>query len=813
MFSTELKVCVKHGFLDCTKTRRKREGMSWNRDGQHRVYHGFNRGGFEHSYSHRRNNVFVYRALTDKAFRFNGPADGARLLGDMSSFDDGADLVYQLTHPEQHGEALIKRLLSMDSSVEYFKCSIVPFLRRLGRDDMCVGTLKADLHKIINIIMEIPGFRVALRNAASALTTTKDVETISWFAYKVGILRADARVDPDIKAVVDELIERDAPLAATLNTIFGESMQTAETIATEPSDLSICDLTEMPGGRHDNDHRDFRSIGIAPTTEEIESERQPYLPFPGFSLIKDPVAALLDRQFRILREDLLGPMRSLLRDFAHSDTGNTSSRRVDKLPIFHRVQFEGIETQPRPCILVSCTLPAQHRAFRLKKADAVKYWKTAGTKQFPISSLVALVDTRVPKVLKFAMIVKADALELAHHDNGVPRPRLGLAFTGSSLTRALPHDVTELFKHIGRGPTNLSLARACASFFTYEPVLKCLQTMVDIPFSNELVHGGQPEEATYLSHVDIDAEIAEMERKDGFSYDPSQTHALRLGLTLRVALCVGPPGTGKTHIGVRLADVIYRQTKERILVLTYTNHALDDFLGELVNQNITQITRIGSKCSDKLKQYRIEDQAKASRQRERSKPTRGSASFYNRRRFATYKRRHRDIGVQLEEANKRLSGQHVGPKSWSVVQEHLRLKHPKLLHQLEVSPFDTDDDDGFEIVGPNGKPLEADYLWKRWLAGEDGGLLQTSIGEKSIWSLDSSIRLKLKAQWEEEMSSPRLLDTVHPSPPNKRHRYVYQHNSTSLCECAQVWTCPLRTCSRSSRVRQVGTTTERPAPR
>lgn len=728
--------------------------MSWSSGVQREVYGGYNRGSFEHYYSYRSTESFVSRALKDKTFRVDGRADGVRLLAGLASFDDGPDLLYQLTHPQQNGEVLIKRLVSLDGSVNYFKSSVLPFLRRLGKDDVCVGTLKADLHKIMNTIMGIPGFRVALREAASVLTTAEDVATISWFACKVGVLRADARADPDIMALVDGLIKRDVPLAGTLNTVFGGSIQITENTITESPDFSILDITDVPGGRHDNDHCDFRSIGIAPTAEEIESDRQAYLPIAGCSVVRDPVAALLDRQFRLLREDMLGPMRSLLRDFADSDSGHTSSKRGRNLSTFDNIQFEGIETQPRPCLFVSCTLPAQHRACKLKEQDAVEYWKTAGRKQFPISSLVALVDTRVPKVLKFAVIVRADAEDLAHRDGeGVSRPRLGLAFTGSSLPNALPLELTELFKHIGRGPTNLSLIRACDNFFTYEPVLKCLQTMVDIPFASELVLGGEPEEATYLSNVDIDAEIGEMERKDGFSYDSWQRDAIRLGLTQRVALCVGPPGTGKTHIGVRLADVIHRRTSERILVLTYTNHALDDFLEDLVRNNITEITRIGFKCSDKLRQYRIHDQAEAIREYGRYMSTGLKASSFDKRRYATYKRRHREIGRNLEDANKLISTQHIGSKSWSIVQQHLFLKYPKFLEELQVSSFDAADDTDYQMVGAKGKALESDYLWKRWFQGKDSGVLGSSLGNESIWNLDSNSRLELKAQWEEEMLS------------------------------------------------------------
>ena len=51
---------------------------------------------------------------------------------------------------------------------------------------------------------------------------------------------------------------------------------------------------------------------------------------------------------------------------------------------------------------------------------------------------------------------------------------------------------------------------------------------------------------------------------------------MRLALRNRVSLTHGPPGTGKTFLGVQLADIIFRRCpEEKILCVCYTNHALD----------------------------------------------------------------------------------------------------------------------------------------------------------------------------------------------------------------------------------------------
>ena len=61
------------------------------------------------------------------------------------------------------------------------------------------------------------------------------------------------------------------------------------------------------GPRHDNDYADIFDIKILPTTEENQSSRLEYLPSSDPAKHHLPgLAGLLDRQFRVLREDTVG---------------------------------------------------------------------------------------------------------------------------------------------------------------------------------------------------------------------------------------------------------------------------------------------------------------------------------------------------------------------------------------------------------------------------------------------------------------------------------------------------------------------------
>ncbi|KAL8969939.1 MAG: hypothetical protein Q9183_001759, partial [Haloplaca sp. 2 TL-2023] len=68
------------------------------------------------------------------------------------------------------------------------------------------------------------------------------------------------------------------------------------------------------GRRHDNDHQNITDIHILPTADEIQSSRLEYLPHRNSTdghLIG--LEGLLDRHFRLLREDAIGGLRDAVR--------------------------------------------------------------------------------------------------------------------------------------------------------------------------------------------------------------------------------------------------------------------------------------------------------------------------------------------------------------------------------------------------------------------------------------------------------------------------------------------------------------------
>ena len=85
-----------------------------------------------------------------------------------------------------------------------------------------------------------------------------------------------------------------------------------------------------------------------------------------------------------------------------------------------------------------------------------------------------------------------------------------------------------------------------------------------------------------------------------FKMDKSQLNAFINGISQPVSLIQGPPGTGKSYVGAQIVNFLLNQSGTSflpILCICYTNHALDQFLIDLMDTGVRKkdIVRIGSR--------------------------------------------------------------------------------------------------------------------------------------------------------------------------------------------------------------------------
>ena len=100
-----------------------------------------------------------------------------------------------------------------------------------------------------------------------------------------------------------------------------------------------------------------------------------------------------------------------------------------------------------------------------------------------------------------------------------------------------------------------------------------------------------------------------------FLLDSSQHTALRAALRHELVLIQGPPGTGKTFLGLKIVKSLIhnkgawmRGGASPILVVCYTNHALDQFLEGIAQFIDGGIVRVGGRCqTESLQRFALKE--------------------------------------------------------------------------------------------------------------------------------------------------------------------------------------------------------------
>ena len=130
------------------------------------------------------------------------------------------------------------------------------------------------------------------------------------------------------------------------NNVHSSSSSSSSSSSPFRSSPTMADLYDVPGGRHDNDAVNYRDIQIVPTCAELQCTEDPYLPMPDQAITE---ATMLDRNFRLLREEFVKPLREEINEIKQSQVNGAAQRsakehikpkRKDK-PTGPRRMFQG----------------------------------------------------------------------------------------------------------------------------------------------------------------------------------------------------------------------------------------------------------------------------------------------------------------------------------------------------------------------------------------------------------------------------------------------------------------------------------------
>jgi len=204
-------------------------------------------------------------------------------------------------------------------------------------------------------------------------------------------------------------------------------------------------------------------------------------------------------------------------------------------------------------------------------------------------------------------------------------------------------------------------------------------------------------------------------------------------------------GTGKSFIGALIAKAIYEYSKQKILVVCYTNHALDQFLEDLLDVGIPaeSVVRLGS-------------QAKSSTRTQPLLLSAQGGKFKTRKDYwDVVNKRKADLTTESTQLGAAFAEYHARAVSKSEMMQYLEFdsENPSF-YDAFVLPAETD---GMSRVGRKGKSIDEFYLLDRWAHGQDSGVYKNEAEFPEVWQMNSAERSMALGRWKSDIIKERVL--------------------------------------------------------
>ncbi|KAJ3346610.1 hypothetical protein GGF32_007426, partial [Allomyces javanicus] len=523
------------------------------------------------------------------------------------------------------------------SEILSFQRVLVPLLYVLGHSEIATSTMQYNTNMLLSTVP----------TALDELLTNvvKCVQDV--LKSNGGLLMDETHRLGDMHALAPlSLAQVIAPVVQVLDMTF----KRFPTVALCPSVVHMCELldatimdwaTRVREGLMKSIESDFAVAAITKRWQRVQ------LAFGSSALLDTILAQKRQRESQIRTNDgakaamrfddwrndqLLAPTG--VHDNDAADFRDIAIEQVD-LMAFVGVSMTQLDFHKHAGVCISVAFALPRRALGSDEMRA-KFWDHC----LPRDGLVALVwpvtAGEFPYTVIFATVAEVDSNQVPGEDGFVT---IKLGFGGHDFDAAL-------FDRDANWLAYMIEARTLM-FEAYRPVLKALQEKRpgNIPFADLLCPPTPPAtephvdlplyakvsgmrfDLSYLIAAQPDADGAELAEQPTLHLDPadvedrarvvdtlvaqstldaSQAKALIGALTSEVCCIQGPPGTGKSFIGVKYVEVLHKHkdlSLAPIVVLCYTNHALDQFLEALLDLGITNLVRVGSKPSDRLREY------------------------------------------------------------------------------------------------------------------------------------------------------------------------------------------------------------------
>eukprot|EP01132_Coremiostelium_polycephalum_P003571 gene3571-4450_t len=319
----------------------------------------------------------------------------------------------------------------------------------------------------------------------------------------------------------------------------------------------------------------YHDIPIEPVLSELKSD------FPEKELrslktgMYNSTEEYLDTQYCLTREDYIHPLRETLRSYLD---GNRDYHTMKY--IYNNVKFENLSNAFQSI--------GYQISFRTCNNKPIQWGKSTKLMK---GSLVGLSNDNFNSIFWATIDQRPDYKENIQE--------IKIVFLDPESDRNIPFFFVNKFQMI----------ESPSYFEAHKNVLMALKLIedTDIPFKKYLVDGETEIEPPM--YIKTNPRLVFGSQNNIFNVltdfpdeidtlDSSQLAAFRNTFRSELSIIVGPPGTGKSYLGLQLVKNYlknYRKSEQMspILVVCYTNHALDQFVSGIIPET-EKIVRIGS---------------------------------------------------------------------------------------------------------------------------------------------------------------------------------------------------------------------------
>ncbi|KAL8785967.1 MAG: hypothetical protein Q9213_003043 [Squamulea squamosa] len=505
---------------------------------------------------------------------------------------------------------------------------------------------------------------------------------------------------------------------------------------------------------HNNDHSEIGRIRVLPTTDEILCLKRPYMPpkdAQDGTLERRGKARMLDVQFRHLRYDALEPVidacyhASQLLTIAFKEPSpqdydvRQQTVRGTQYSLFRGVRLEDARFEAEGIHLrLSFACPARLRQRRMLSSG-----------HFESGMLMALIGLDTERTLSTAFLM----VEMCQSTESM-KPITGDHLRASVVASFVEPSDTNTIRQTLYGLKGLlnkerfvivEFPKVLVAGFNW--ILKHLQFLsisnAEIAFSDLITPSSTLRNKpiatpAYSDRGSSSFDLSVLQEAGKFSghsslqldpdfmasgaakqqdiienlcstttLDHGQATALCQNLSRELAFTQGPPGTGKTFLGVSLAKVILRHApKKPILVACMTNHALDNFLSDLIKQGITKVARIGSGSKEEwMDKYTLPSMRKTFEKGDKSLRQKSKSD-----------RAFNAVQALWTQGNTWCESLNTRTLTWAAVAEHLKSRYPHL-----YSDFSRYESPRAQKVSDirQGRSEAGGYAFEQWSIGKD----------------------------------------------------------------------------------------------